>query len=39
MTPAELSRRFYLRRFYLRSIKTLVDCWLLKISLDPRWLP
>ena len=34
MTPAELAERFY-----LRSIKTLVDCWLLKISLDPRWLP
>lgn len=34
MTPNELSRRFY-----LRSIKTLVNCWLLKISLDPRWMP
>ena len=34
MTPSELAERFY-----LRSIKTLVDCWLLKISLDPRWLP
>ena len=35
MTPEQVA----VQRFYLRSIKALVSCWLLRISLDPRWLP
>ena len=33
MTPEQVAAQ----RFYLRSIKAYVDCWLLKISLDPKW--
>lgn len=33
MTPEQVAAQ----RFYLRSIKTLVSCFLLRISLDPRW--
>lgn len=35
MTPEQVAAQ----RFYLRSIKALVSCWLLHISLDPRWRP
>ena len=35
MTPEQVAAQ----RFYLLSIKALVSCWLLRISLDSRWLP
>ena len=35
MTPEQVAAK----RFYLRSIKALVSCFLLRVSLDPRWRP
>ena len=35
MTPEQVAAQ----RFYLRSIKTLVSCFLMRVSIDPRWFP